>query len=458
MRGRVVVIGGGLAGITAALHCADAGAAVTLFESRPHLGGLTHSFSRGELRVDNGQHVFLRCCTSYRALLDRLGVMDQVALQPRLAIPVLVPGAQAAVWLRRSALPAPLHLASSLLRYRPLSMLERVRFALAAVALRRVDPTSPATDQQDFGGWLRRHGQSERAIAALWELVGVATLNSRAEGASLSLAATVFQEGLLTDAAAADIGWSRVPLRELHGDPAAACLQDAGAQVHTGVTVRGLETDPAGGGATAGSAGGWTVLTDDARIRADQVILAVPPPVAEQLLPPDAVGLGPGWSQRLGSSPIVNVHVVLDRPVLDEPFIAGVGTPVQWVFDRTTHSGLSGGQYLAVSLSAADGYIDTPTATLRERFLPALAALLPRMRDAQVRDFFVTRERHATFRPAPGTAALRPPAVTACPGLFLAGAWTATGWPATMEGAVRSGTAAAHALLTTQTAPLQATS
>jgi squalene-associated FAD-dependent desaturase len=455
MTGRVAVIGGGLAGITAALHCADAGCQVTVFEARPQLGGLTHSFRRGELQVDNGQHVFLRCCTSYRSLLRRLGVADRVELQPRLAIPVRSPGAGPPVWLRRGGLPAPLHLAASLLHYRPLSALERVRFALAAVALRRVDPAHPATDEQNFGTWLRQHGQSDHAIAALWELVGVATLNSRADQASLSLAATVFQEGLLTDAAAADIGWSRVPLRELHGDPALACLGTAGVAVRTGVTVRGIEPrggDPiagsAGGSPIAGSAGGsWQVITDGARMAADQVILAVPPAAAEQLLPAGSVPMPPGWSQRLGSVPIVNVHVVLDRPVLDEPFIAGVDTPVQWVFDRTAQSGLERGQYLAVSLSAADDLVNTPTAELRAQFLPELAALLPAMRDAPVRDFFVTRERHATFRPAPGTAALRPPAVTAARGLFLAGAWTATGWPATMEGAVRSGVAAATALL-----------
>ncbi|HZS21907.1 MAG TPA: hydroxysqualene dehydroxylase HpnE, partial [Pseudonocardiaceae bacterium] len=287
-----------------------------------------------------------------------------------------------------------------------------------------------------FGTWLRRHGQSTNAITSLWELVGVATLNSRADGASLSLAATVFQEGLLTDATAADIGWSKVPLRQLHGDPALDCLTAAGAQVRTSTAVRCLEPGDE-----------WQVITDGDRTAADQVILAVPPSAAENLLPPGSVALPEGWSQRLGSSPIVNVHVVLDRPVLDQPFIAGVDTPVQWVFDRTSHSGLASGQYLAVSLSAADGYIDVPTAALREKFLPELVALLPEMRAAQVRDFFVTRERHATFRPAPGSAALRPAPATATPGLFLAGAYTATGWPATMEGAVRSGEAAAAALL-----------
>ena len=440
MTRRVAVIGGGLAGITAALHCADAGCQVTVFESRPQLGGLTHSFARGDLNVDNGQHVFLRCCTSYLALLRRLGVADRVELQPRLAIPVCSPGAGAPVWLRRTALPAPLHLAASLLQYRPLSTVERVRFALAAVALKRVDPTSKATDEQNFGSWLRRHGQSDHAISALWELVGIATLNSRADHASLSLAATVFQEGLLTDASAADIGWSLVPLRELHGDPALACLAEAGAQVRTSATVRGIEPVREG----------WQISTDDGTTTADQVILAVPPAAAEQLLPTGSVPAAPGWSQRLGSVPIINVHVVLDRPVLREPFIAGVDTPVQWVFDRTAQSRLRHGQYIAVSLSAADDLVNTPTADLRAQFLPELTALLPRMRDAQVRDFFVTRERHATFRPAPGSAALRPSAVTAARGLFLAGAWTATGWPATMEGAARSGAAAATALLETE--------
>ncbi|MCU1681888.1 MAG: phytoene dehydrogenase [Amycolatopsis sp.] len=437
MTRRVAVVGGGLAGITAALACADAGCEVTLFEARPHLGGLTYSFARGDLRVDNGQHVFLRCCTSYLALLDRLGVADKVALQQRLSIPIRTPGSEAPVWLRRGDLPAPLHLAGSLLRYGPLRPGERAKFALAALALKRVDPAADATDRQSFGDWLRRHGQSAGAIEALWDLVGVATLNATADEASLSLAATVFQEGLLTDPAAADIGWSMVPLRELHGDPALACLERAGADVRTGAKVRAIERRD----------DGWRVGLDGHDADFDQVIVAVPPVAAEHLLPEGAVTVPPGWSGGLGSSPIVNVHLVLDRRVLDQPFVAGVRTPVQWVFDRTQQSGLAAGQYLAMSLSAADDLIDLPTAELRELMLPELFALLPEAADAEVLDFFVTRERHATFRPSPGTASLRPQATTYARGLFLAGAWTATGWPATMEGAARSGTAAATALL-----------
>jgi hypothetical protein len=174
--------------------------------------------------------------------------------------------------------------------------------------------------------------------------------------------------------------------------------------------------------------------------------------VTEALLPAVALGRAPGWADRLSASPIVNVHIVLSGPVLDEPFVALLDSPLQWVFDRTGPSGLTSGQYLAASISAADGYIDAPVASLRDLLLPELARALPRVRDVEVLDFFVTRERAATFRPAPGTAALRPPARTAVRGLLLAGAWTDTGWPATMEGAVRSGnTAALLALADTTT-------
>ena len=434
-----VVVGGGLAGITAALGALDAGCQVTLLEARPRLGGLTHSFRRGGLDIDNGQHVFLRCCTSYLRLLDRLGVADQVILQPRLRVPVLRPGAPPAM-LSRTDLPAPLHLAGSLLRYRALPLADRLRLVPAALALARVPAGDPATDGQSFGAWLARHGQREAAVAALWDLVGVATLNAPAGRASLALAATVFQLGLLREARAGDIGWSAVPLQRLHGDPAARAVAAAGGTVRTGVKASGLRQ----------RAGGWTVLTaaeEIAELDADVVVLAVPPPAAAALLPPGAVELPAGWATRLGSSPIVNVHLVFDRTVLAEPFVAGVGTPVQWVFDRTAQSGLGEGQYLAVSLSAADGLVDVPTASLRDLILPALRELLPRAGTAVLRDAFVTRERHATFAPAPGCGALRPPAETRLPGLVLAGAWTATGWPATMEGAVRSGEAAVAAAL-----------
>ncbi|GAB3563073.1 hydroxysqualene dehydroxylase HpnE [Amycolatopsis endophytica] len=435
MTQRVAVVGGGLAGITAALRCADAGHRVTLLESRNTLGGLTHSFTRDGLDVDNGQHVFLRCCTSYLGLLRRLGVTGRVHLQPRLEIPVHSPKRRRPVWLRRNPLPAPLHLADSVLRYGPLGLGDRMRFAGAALALKSVDPAAPSSDRRTFGEWLQAHGQSPDAIRKLWDLVGIATLNAPAAKASLGLAATVFQVGLLTAADAADLGWATVPLRRLHGEPALAKLTEAGVDVRLGTKVTGL----------ARAEGTWRIGADEP-VEADHVVLAVPPPVAARLLPEGAVRLPPDFADGLGSSPIVNVHVVFDRKVTSAPFFAAVDSPVQWVFDRTASSGLTRGQYLAISLSAADEEIDLPVRVLRERMLPALLDLLPAARGAGVLDFFVTRERHATFAPAPGCAGLRPPARTRVPGLVLAGAWTATGWPATMEGAVRSGEAAAQAV------------
>jgi uncharacterized protein with NAD-binding domain and iron-sulfur cluster len=187
-------------------------------------------------------------------------------------------------------------------------------------------------------------------------------------------------------------------------------------------------------------------------IFADAVVLAVPHEQAAKLIPAGALPAQAvdGWA-GLGAAPIVNVHVIYDRKVMDVPFAAGVDSPVQWVFDRTRISGMHArggdGQYLAISLSAADEYASTAVAELREKFVPALAELFPAAKDATVTEFFVTREKRATFRQVPGTAKLRPKAATALPGLVLAGSWTDTGWPDTMEGAVRSGLNAVIALV-----------
>ncbi|MDP9343698.1 MAG: hydroxysqualene dehydroxylase HpnE [Actinomycetota bacterium] len=432
---RVVVVGGGLAGLAAALSCADGGARVTLLEARPRLGGATFSFQRDGLWVDNGQHVFLRCCVAYLRFLDRVGARDRTVLQDRMAIPVLSPG-RTTQWLRRSALPAPLHLSGSLARYGFLRPAERARAVRAALALARMDPRDPALDNQTFGSWLASRGQSPAAVDALWNLIALPTLNLAADQASLALAVKVFRTGLLERRDAADIGYPRVPLSEVHGEPAARALAEAGAEVRLRAAVRRVE--PAGKG--------LEVETEVDRVEADAVVLAVPHGRAAEILPAGAVRDAAALAS-LGSAPIVNVHVIYDRPVMDVPFAAGLGTPVQWVFDRTEQSGLDRGQYLAVSISGADREIAEPTADLRERYLPALPELFPRARGARVEKFFVTREPHATFRQAPGSGRLRPSAKTGVPGLSLAGAWTDTGWPATMEGAVRSGFAAAREAL-----------
>jgi squalene-associated FAD-dependent desaturase len=435
---RVVVVGGGLAGLRAALSLADAGVEVTLLEGRRRLGGLTWSLRRNGLSFDNGQHVFLRCCTAYRQFIDRLGAADAVHLQPRLDIPVLSPrGVRSSI--SRGSLPAPLHLGPALARYAHLGGADRLRLARPALALRRLDPDDPALDAVSFGHWLARHGQSDRAIERLWDLIALPTLNLPASQASLALAVKVFRTGLLDQADAGDVGWSTVPLGELHGDNAARALHRAGVETVLGARVQAvIRRDD----------GGFAVLCGERRHTADAVVVATPPEVAQAIVPsgvlPSEIGLG--------QSPIVNVHLVLDRPVTDLPLAAVVDSPIQFVFDRTASSGVRSGQCLSISLSAADAYIAQPSAQLIRTFFTALENLHPTARTARLLDGAVTRERAATFRGEPGTAARRPACHTSVPGLFLAGAWTDTGWPATMEGAVRSGVNAASACLE-QSAP-----
>jgi protoporphyrinogen oxidase len=494
---KVVVIGGGLAGITAAIALAKAKHEVTLLEAKPRLGGATMSFNRDGLVVDTGQHVFLRCCTAYRGLLERLGMTAHAPLQPRFDVTVVAPGKKAV--MKRRRVPAPLHMLPALLGYPFLNAPERLRLTLAALAFRRLNEADPKTDELRLGDWLEAHGQDERTRRVLWDLFSVSSLNVPGDDASLALAAVVVKTGLLGNADAADIGVPALPLGDLHGTAAARALAKLGATVRLSTKVTTIEPKGEGeflirlgrsatpaapadasapvstgdapapvstganaqkapveapesaneptasesrgsepqGSAGLGADGGEVIL-------ADAVVLAVPHEQAAKLIPPGALPAETvdGWA-GLGAAPIVNVHVIYDRKVMEVPFAAGVDSPVQWVFDRTRISGMHArgdkGQYLAISLSAADEYALTPVAELREKFVPALAELFPAARNATVTEFFVTREKRATFRQVPGTAKFRPKAVTGLPGLVLAGSWTDTGWPDTMEGAVRSG-------------------
>ena len=435
MRPRIAIVGGGLAGLAAAIACADAGASVVLYEARPRLGGATWSTRRGGLTIDNGQHVFMRCFHAYRQFLERLGVSDKVHLQDRLAVRVIDPRGRSG-WLRRKNLRPPFHLAASLARYTHLRPAERLGVARGARQLAALDLADAALDDIRFGDWLRHQRQTQNAISVFWDLIVRPTLNLAAPDASLALAAKVFQTGFLSEAGAADLGYPTVPLDELHAVPAQRSLERVRAQVHLRAQVTGIET----------SGPKPVVVLGARRSESDAVILAVPHEDAARLLPATA-RVDPARLRRLGRSPIVNLHVLYDRPVMPFAFAAGVGTPLQWVFDRSEIAGTERGRYLAVSLSAADEFVGLASAELQQRFEPELQRLLPAARAARIDWFGVTTEPVATFRQVPGTRRLRPSTHTADPRLFLAGAWTQTGWPATMEGAVRSGRSAARAAL-----------
>jgi squalene-associated FAD-dependent desaturase len=428
-RRRVVVCGGGLAGIAAACEASLLGADVTLVERRPFLGGKAYSFTDDDagVEVDNGQHVFLGCCTAYIAFLRLIGAYGDTTLQRALDAPVRDRAGRSGA-LRASRLPAPLHLGPSFATYPLLSHTEKaaaIRALLALGVLR--DSQRDEVDEVTFAEWLIAHGQGVGAIERFWDLIVLPTCNDRSDRVSAALATFVFQEGFFRTRTGSAIGWSRVGLTRLVDPPARRFLERRGATVLTGRGVIAV--------------GDRTVeLSDGTRLEADAVVLALPPDRAREVCP-DALPV----EVDLGSSPIVNVHVWYDRPVMDELFVAVVDSPAQWVFNRTAMAGLPGpGQHLAVSMSGARLEVTHAKATLIGEITAELAELFPRARGAAVERAACVKEPDATFAAAPGQAGKRPGSRTAVPGVVLAGAWTDTGWPATMEGAVRSGLRAAR--------------
>lgn len=445
-RDPAVVVGAGLAGLTCALDLAEAGIETTLVERRPFVGGKTFSFldKQSGAELDNGQHVYLRCCTAYTALLDRLGLQDRVTLQSRLRLPVLDPdsGRRGAIAAAPGPLPPPLHLAWSLLRFPHLRWADKLQLTRAVLPLMRMSETTRrGLDGESFGDWLRARGQSQAVIERFWDLIVLPTCNDLSDAVSAAQAAYVFKTGLFDDAHGADIGVARVGLSHI-AEAALRRFRTAGGTARLGRRATAIESGP-------GRA--LTVRVGDTLIEAAAVILALPPNRAQAMLPE-------AWRARDGLahlhqfhySPIVNLHLHLDRPLLREPFLAVLHPDIQYVFNRDRISGRrdpEGGQWLDVSLSGAHDQAARPQAAIAETTIAALRRAFPAARDATVTHWRVVTEREATFRPLPGSARLRPGPRTGVDGLFLAGAWTDTQWPATMESAVRSGHAAAAAVI-----------
>ena len=474
--------------MAAALRLARAGVAVTLVERRPYLGGRAYSFTDPETgqQVDNGQHVFLGCCTAYRDFLQEIGSLDMTVRQKRLRVEVRSPNGKRGTLAALPLLPAPLHLLPSLLRYPHIGLREKARAALALLAMRRErDRDRPALRQRSLRDWLRARGQSERAIAAFWDVIVVPALNDSSADVSASAGIMLFQEALLRNRDGANIGYAKDGLSALMGGPAQRRLEELGATVLTGKTAEALVVEN-GRFAGARLAGGET-------LRADACVSALPPDAMLRLLP-DEWRAHPAFApaETHEWSPIVNLHIWWDRPVMDCDFAAFVDSPAQWVFNKSSIAGeeepeqpargrpplsarpriageagpeqpargrpplsarsrIAGEegqeQRMTVSLSAAWDFWPMSKEELRAAFLPELRRLFPAARDANATRFIVVKERRATFRSLPNPPDNRLPAVTPIGGFFLAGDWTATGWPSTMESAARSGAAAADAAL-----------
>ena len=413
------VVGAGLAGLAAVVELADAGLAVEVLERSRLLGGRATSFVVDGREVDNGQHVFLGCCTEFLDLAVRLGLGGRLHLQERFDMRVFPPGRRPAR-LRAAALPAPWHLAVGFLGYGELGWADRARVAraLLAVAGRR-------DDEQPFADWLRRRGQSEAARRAFWEPIFVPALNAPLDQVSVAEVAFVVATAFFSARGAARFGYLTVPLARL----AEAAAARAGA-VRTRTLATGLDRSP------AGTVRGVTTA-DGERLAFDGVVLAVPPDRLARLLgDPAEFGLAPLDGFR--SRPIVDVHVWHDRGPLGFDFAGLLASPVQWVFEKAPG-------YLCCSLSDAGDVAARPEADLVALAWSELRARLPALEGADLLHGAATRSLDATYAAPPG--ARRPGPATSAPNLAVAGSWTDTGWPDTMESAVRSGRAAARHLL-----------
>ena len=433
---QVVVVGGGLAGLAAACTLADQDIRVTLLEKRPFLGGKVYSFrDAGFGDIDNGQHVFLKCCTYYIAFLKKLGVLERTSVQSRLSVPVMGADGRRADLARRGLKP-PFHLLPSLARYRHLSVTERLAVLRPMLAMRGMKPPERAAlDHMTFQEWLKQHGQSDRAIDLFWDLILLPVLNDRSPRVSAAQAIMVFQEAFLNKADAADLCMSTVGLSNLCYGEARAYIEKRGGRIVTGQAVRHLHQGGLGI-ASAHTYGGET-------FEADIFVLAAPPREMLAVLPPAVSGNAFFYrATNLKASSIMNLHLWFDRVVTRMPFAAYLASKVQWVFASPGEG--QAAQHVIISVSGAHDYVRMPKAALFDLLLEDLKKRIPETKEARVLHHALVWEREATFSAEPGSASWRLPAKTPIRNLFLAGAWTDTGWPATMESAVRSGVFAAQ--------------
>jgi len=415
---RAVVVGGGLAGLTAALDLVDAGANVTVLEARPTLGGAVQTLPEREgdpkPPPDNGQHIALGCFTEYLRFLDRIGEGGSV-LRRRLALPVIAEDGSVA-----DIRPSP----AALLTYGHLPVRDRLALPLVLARLRKAS----ARENETFGALLRRFGASDAAIDRFWDVFIRPALNLRTDEASAEAGLFTVRTALLGPRANADLILPVQPLGAMHGDAAGRVLEAAGATVRTEARVVAIGDNVA-------------TLSDGTEIEADSIVVAVPPRESARILEEDEPGLE--------DSPIVSVHLWLDRTLLRTPLAALLASDAHWVFDRGALTGHepARGQYLTVVSSGVPELLDIRGRELVERIA---GQLTERLGPAELLWSRVSREPYATVALRPGV--VRPGAATGRAGVVRAGAWTDTGWPATMESAVRSGrAAAAHVLAETAT-------
>ena len=454
------MIGGGLAGLSSAVVLAEAGFRVRLLEKRPHLGGRATSYllPNGE-HVDNCQHVTMRCCTNLEDFYRRVGAADKIRYYDRV---VFIDRLGRHGVLKRSPLPVPFHLSLSFLRFPFLNWEDKRGIGKAMLRIARSGGRASNGTGSTMLDWLRSHGQTAAAIERVWRVVLVSALDEELDRAEDRYGLDVFWKAFLKNRRGFEIGIPTVPLANLY-DGCREAIEKRGGEVRTRAPLRLLRIENRRVAAA--------ILDDGSELTADYFLTAVPHDAIVSLLPAELAQGNPVFAglANLRTSPITGVHLWLDRKVTDEPFLALLDRTTQWVFNKTKLYGCEGaseskekeerkdiGQYLQLVISASYDLVERSRQEIVDLCWRELCEALPGAREAKLLKATVVKEISATFSPAPGCDRWRPDpaaAASAVGNLFLAGDWTNTGWPATMEGAVRSGYRAAEALLAAEGRP-----
>jgi hydroxysqualene dehydroxylase len=449
----VLIIGGGFAGLTAGVALAKAGRRVRLLEQRPHLGGRAYSFrdSRTGTVVDNGQHILMGCYHATLDFLKEIGTSDRIRFQPQLAVQFLDSSGRLSA-LRCPGLPSPWHLLAGVFASNSFDLRQKLQVLRLGYALDRSRQARSVFEGQTVDEWLQSLGQSEALRHNFWDLLCIAAMNEEPRIASAVLFERVLRLALFSSPSDSRIGLARTGLSDCYTQAAAAYIAARDGRVETsrGATeflISGGETDrqhrtpdPEPRFVCEG-----VRLSDGEVIQTRTVLSAVPCFQLGRLLPPDLLPFFPAVT-ALCPAPIISINLWFDRPVTDLDFVGLRGTTVQWLFNKGKIFGSPEG-YVSLVLSGAHQHIHRSRAELLTMALRELGDLLPVARQAKLAHSIIIKERFATFSPRSGTEGIRPPSTTPVRGFYLAGDWTATGLPATIEGAVKSGYTAAQAIL-----------
>lgn len=416
-----IVVGGGLAGLAAAAALGDAGFKVDLFEARPFLGGRATSYQIAPdvEPIDNCQHVLLACFENLLDLYRRLGVSDHIRFHREFNF--IEPGGRRSV-MKAGLLPPPAHLLGSFFGLRFLDAKDKAAIARAIAEVKQ-DSERPDLDGITMLEWLREKKQTPRAIERFWKQVLVSAINEDLDRMAARHGLQVFRVGFLSSRKAYRMGLAAVPLAELYG---------AGRLPGVTLHLRSLVDHVSESGLFAGGM----------QYTADYYVLAVPFDRACAVAPELSLDL-----MAFEHSPITGIHLWFETPVMDLPHATLLDRTIQWAFNKRE------GRYVQLVVSASRSLVEMPRQEIVDLAVRELAEFFPKVRTARLERAHVVKELKATFSARPGLEAVRPPAKTRIPNLFIAGDWTRTGWPATMEGAVRSGYLAAEAITASAGSP-----